>query len=104
MADDKEEKEHEFSSSYDYFYYDFSILNTLFDLKKVEIYASSELHLSFKDNIRGASYLFELILIDIIDHLEGLVENYNVGDILQWSHSNIKEEAIRKLIDSDPVI
>ncbi|MCX6709489.1 MAG: hypothetical protein NTV63_00845 [Candidatus Woesearchaeota archaeon] len=104
MKNDKDKKELEIPSLYDYFYYDFSVLKTLFDLDQIEEYASSELNMSFKNNLRGASYLFELILINIINHLELLIQNDNIGDIIQWSDTDIKEEAIRSLMDLDPII
>lgn len=91
-------------SSYDYFYFDHSILKEFQDLASIETFSKSELKLDFFQNIRGFSYLIELILIDIIDHVEGLVKNQDVFDVLHWSESSINEDAIRKLTESEPLI
>lgn len=104
MDNDKHKEELELPSSYDYYYFDLSIFNILFDMNKVEEYASTELDMNFRNNIRGVSYLFELILIDVLHHLEGLIQNYNTSDVIHWSHSSIQEEAVRKLIEVEPVI
>lgn len=56
--------------------------------------ADGELGLKREEIVRGASYLYELILISIMRHLEGLVPNHNVHDVIQWSHSDMRDKAI----------
>lgn len=104
MGNENTKKELELPSSYDYYYFDLSIFKTFFDINKVEEHASSELNINFRNNIRGVFYLFELVLIDILHHLEGLIKNYNISDVIHWSHSSIQEEAVRKLIEAEPII
>jgi len=102
----KDKKEHEIDlpTVYDFFYYDYSILQKIFDLDDIKKYSQTELNINLNQNLRGISYLYELILINIMNYLEGLISNYNASDIIHWSHSDIKEEAIRTLIQKDPII
>ena len=97
-------KEAEYASPYDYFYYDLSIFKQFLDINEVRKFALNELNIDLSQNLKGVSYILEILLINMTHHLELMVENINVQDILQWSHCDISEEAVRGLRENQPLI
>jgi len=104
MAKKKDIDDLDIGSSYDNFYFDVCIYDAICDITNITNVAQSELNLSLQQNVRGISYFYELLMIDMIDHLENLAINYNVHDVLHWSHSDIGEEAVRDVIKTEPVL
>jgi hypothetical protein len=84
-------------SLYDYFYYDFWILKNLCDIKTFDEFISQKNNF-LKDNYKGYLFLSELAIIHLINDLEGLIDDDNISELVQWGEVDVQENEIMQYI------
>ena len=92
-------EKYEFPSMYDFFYDNYAIIQLL----KPELV---ETHLTKKklnslDLIRGYSYLFEFLIIDLIHNLESLIQEEDIIEAIHWGHVDITNKTIKNLAENN---
>jgi len=90
-------------SLYDFFYYDYWIVNNLCELDSIKkVININEYEL--KNVYCGFLYLFELVLINLINHMENLIEDVDISDLIHWGEVSNVNENIVKTIESHPEV
>ena len=88
-------------SVYDYFYYDYRIINCLCELEYIK-----NLFNRFNSNIGegycGYLYLLELSIMNIINRLELIVGDRDVFELIRWGDVTINNDDFKKIIQSHP--
>lgn len=103
MAQKTNEKKVKMPSIYDYFYFDKQIFKEISKTKAIEKVSSNN-KINLLNSLRGISYFYELVIIDIINHLEDLVPNVYLDDIVHWSETDVRKDTIKNLKKKEPIL
>ena len=101
MGDKKLKKE--LPSLYDYFYYDFWILNLLCKFKDIKDFFSEHGE-NIKDNYWGYLYLTEISIINIVGHMESFIGDDNLNSLIEWGNISLENETLMQKIKNTPEI
>ncbi|HEC93225.1 MAG TPA: hypothetical protein ENI51_09580, partial [Candidatus Atribacteria bacterium] len=71
-------------TAYDYFYYDSWIASKLCELSSVKKFLK-EHKINLENIYYGYLYLFELVITSIVNHIEDLIDDVNVSELIHWS-------------------
>lgn len=93
----------ELPSFYDFFYYDSWIINNLCELDPIKKFLNTNEY-ELKNVYCGFLYLFELALISLINHIENLIEDVDISDLIHWGEVSNDNENIVKTIESHPEV
>jgi hypothetical protein len=85
-------KQYEFPSMYDFFYSNYKILQLL-NPELVNSYLSKN-KLNSIDMLRGYSYLFELVIIDLIHNVESIIQEEDISEAIHWGHIDITNKTL----------
>lgn len=89
-------------NSYDFFYYDYSIFCDLGTINEIVTY--SKKLISNLETIRGILYFKELLLINLIHHIELLSIDSKIDEIVQWGNINISDSRFKGLAEKNESI
>jgi len=86
-------------SLYDAFYMDYWIANKLCELNSIrKIFRKYKIDL--KKVYYGYLYLLELVIISLVNHVEDLIEDRDISELIHWGSVSTKNKELRELIKS----
>jgi hypothetical protein len=89
--------EEKLPSVYDYFYYDCWIANSLCELNSFKNFLKKH-EIIFENVYYGYLYLLELVIISLVNHVENLIEDVDVFELIHWGNVITGDKKLRELI------
>ena len=84
-------------TAYDCFYYDSWIASKLCELSPVKKFLK-EYEIDLENIYYGYLYLFELVITSLVNHIEDLIEDVNVSELIHWGDVSTENKDLIELI------
>lgn len=88
---------------YDLLYYDSWIINRLCELDSIKKFLE-KFKIDLKDIYHGYLYLLELAIMNVVNHIEDLVNDENIFELIHWGNVSTRDKKLMGLLEGHPEI